>query len=146
MITQLGKELRFIRLDNNELLKHMAEKIGITPSYLSSIEHGKIKPTSELINTIIDVYSLDDEHIEKLGSAFMNVKKKDGVIKNDIENTLRQMCFGRSREWSESMVDRIFKTNVINDKCIEDNIVVDEEIIITALMEIVFDDYEYEEE
>lgn len=66
-------------------------------------------------------------------------------IKNDIENVLRQMCFGRSREWSESMVNRIYNTNVIYDKCIEDYIDVDQDIIVTALMEIVFEDYEYKE-
>ena len=64
-------------------------------------------------------------------------------VKEDIENVLRQMCFGRSREWSQGLVERIFETNIINDKCIMDDIVVDEDIIVSALMEIVFDDYEY---
>ena len=67
-------------------------------------------------------------------------------IKNEIKNTLRQMCFGRSREWSDSMINRIFKTNAINDKYVMDNIVVDEDMIVSALMEIVFEDYEYEED
>lgn len=62
-------------------------------------------------------------------------------VKEEIENVLRQMCFGRSREWSEGMVDRIFETNVIDDKCIMDDIVVDKDIIVTALMEIVEQDY-----
>lgn len=67
-------------------------------------------------------------------------------VKNQIEDTLRQMCFGRSREWSDSMVNKIFKTNVIEDNCIMDDITVDEDIIVSALMEIVFEDYEYEED
>ena len=67
-------------------------------------------------------------------------------VKNQIEDTLRQMCFGRSREWSESMVDRIFKTVVIEDNCIMDGIVVDKDMIVSALMEIVYEDYEYEED
>ena len=67
-------------------------------------------------------------------------------VEEEIENVLRQMCFGRSREWSEGMVKRIFKTNVIEDKCIMDNVVVDEDMIVSALMEIVFDDYEYDED
>ena len=73
-------------------------------------------------------------------------KQNEIQIKNEIENTLRQMCFGRSREWSDSMINRIFKTNVINDKCVMDDIVVDEDMIVSALMEIVFEDYEYEED
>ena len=71
----------------------------------------------------------------------MNISK-EAEIKNDIENVLRQMCFGRSREYSESMINRIFKTYVINDNCIMDNIMIDEDIMVSALMEIVFKDYE----
>lgn len=75
----------------------------------------------------------------------MNISK-EAEIKNDIENVLRQMCFGRSREYSESMINRIFKTYVINDNCIMDNIMIDEDMMVSALMEIVFEDYEYEED
>ena len=41
---------------------------------------------------------------------------------------------------------RIFKTYVINDNCIMDNIMIDEDMMVSALMEIVFKDYEYEED
>lgn len=69
---------------------------------------------------------------------------KEIKVKEEIENVLRQMCFGRSRDWSQGVVNRIFKTNVINDKCIMDDIVVDEDMIVTALMEIVYDDHFYD--
>jgi hypothetical protein len=58
-------------------------------------------------------------------------------IKEDIEKVLRQMCFGRSREWSDSMVNKIFGTNVIYRNCVLDDIVIDEDMIVSALMEIV---------
>ena len=64
-------------------------------------------------------------------------------IQEEIENVLRQMCFGRSREWSEGMVRRIFETYVIHKNCIDDCIVVDEDMIVSALLEIVFRDHEY---
>ena len=67
-------------------------------------------------------------------------------VKNQIEDTLRQMYFGNSREWSESMVNKIFKTGVIEDNCIIDHIDVDKDIIISALMEIVYENSEYEED
>jgi len=41
MITEFGRILRNIRMDCNELLKDMADKLNITSSYLSAIEHGK---------------------------------------------------------------------------------------------------------
>ena len=67
-------------------------------------------------------------------------------VKNQIEDTLRQMCFGNSREWSEGMINKIFKTNVIEDNCIIDHIDVDKDIIVSALMEIVYENSEYEED
>ena len=67
-------------------------------------------------------------------------------VKNQIEDTLRQMCFGNSREWSEGMVNKIFKTGVIEDNCIIDHIDVDKDIIVSALMEIVYENSEYEED
>ena len=73
-------------------------------------------------------------------------KKKEMEIKNDIDNVFRQMCFGRSREYCQGVVDRIYKTNVIYDNCIEDCIVIDEDMIVSALMEVVFNDYEYVED
>lgn len=72
--------------------------------------------------------------------------KKERKIKDDIDNVFRQMCFGRSREYSQGVIDRIYETNVIYVNCIEDCIVIDEDMIVSALMEVVFDDYEYAED
>jgi hypothetical protein len=74
------------------------------------------------------------------------VSKREIEIKKDIDKVLRQMCFGRFyRERSDSMVDRLYNTDVIYDRCVKDDIVIDEDMIVTALMEVVFKDYEYPE-
>ena len=52
------------------------------------------------------------------------------------------MCFGSSREWSEDMVNQIYDTKVIYDNCIDDCITIDENMIVSALMEIVFENLE----
>ena len=60
-------------------------------------------------------------------------------IKEEIDNVLRQMCFGRDlREFSEDTVERIFNTYVVQSRCVDDDIVVDEDIVVTALMEIAY--------
>lgn len=65
---------------------------------------------------------------------------KEDRIKEEIDNVLRQMCFGRDfREFSEDTVERIFNTYVVQSRCVEDDIVVDEDIVVTALMEIVYE-------
>jgi hypothetical protein len=68
------------------------------------------------------------------------------AIKKNIEKVLRQMCLGKSREWSETMVNRIYDTNVIYVNCIEDCVCIDEDMIVSALMEVIIKDYEYWED
>ena len=65
---------------------------------------------------------------------------KEDRIKEEIDNVLRQMCFGRDlREFSDDTVERIFNTYVVQSRCVDDDIVVDEDIVVTALMEIVYE-------
>ena len=48
MLTSLGKFLRKIRIDNDEYLKDMADKLGVTVSFLSAVENGKKKESNHL--------------------------------------------------------------------------------------------------
>lgn len=73
MLAPIGKELRYIRLENNELLKNMAEKLNITSAYLSSIEHGKVKVTKKFVKNVINKYNLDNEHKERFINIFTNL-------------------------------------------------------------------------
>ena len=70
MVTKFGKYLRVLRMDRGELLKDMADKLELVPSYLSSIENGKRTPANDIVNKIADVYSLSSEAYEGLLSAF----------------------------------------------------------------------------
>ena len=70
MITTFGKALRRIRLDNGELLKDMADKLGVTSSYLSAVEHGKKQVTNKLLRKIIKAYELIEAEKDGLMRAF----------------------------------------------------------------------------
>ena len=70
MLTELGKALRRIRLDRNQLLKDMAKILGVTPAYLSAIENGKRKPTKDLLNNIHHRYELSSNEINNLNEAY----------------------------------------------------------------------------
>ena len=39
MLTSLGKFLRKLRIDRGEILKDMADKLGVTVSFLSAVEN-----------------------------------------------------------------------------------------------------------
>ena len=41
MITEYGKFLRKLRIDQGQILKTMAEKLGVSAPFLSAVENGK---------------------------------------------------------------------------------------------------------
>ena len=69
MLTEFGKELRRIRLDSGELLKEMSDKLNVTSSYLSAIEHGKREIPLDLVDKISKIYKFDDCQYRKLCKA-----------------------------------------------------------------------------
>lgn len=59
MITQLGKFLRKLRIDRGEILKNMADKLDVSPAFLSAVENGKKKMPSSWNSKICILYQLD---------------------------------------------------------------------------------------
>ena len=92
MVTAFGKELRKIRLDNNELLKDMADNLEITPAYLSAIENGKKKPTAFLVEKVIEEYSLLDDTVNHLMESYYRTIEE--ISLNAIGMTSQQFDMG----------------------------------------------------
>ena len=62
--------MRTLRIDRGELLKNMADKLDVVPSYLSSIENGKRTPNKALIDKIAVAYGLVGETYKDLLDAY----------------------------------------------------------------------------
>lgn len=69
MVTPFGKELRKIRIDHNEILMDMAEKLEVSPAFLSAVETGKKNVPSHWVNEIAAAYRLSAEKRERLSQA-----------------------------------------------------------------------------
>lgn len=82
-LTEFGKFSRKLRIDNDEILKTMAEKLGVTSSYLSAVEMGKRNIPNTWEERIIRVYRLNEENRIKLRKAIEYSRK---VIRVNIEN------------------------------------------------------------
>lgn len=76
MLTELGKFLRKIRIDNGELLKEMANNLKISPANLSAIENGKRNPQQKMITTIIKKYKLNKYDQEKIWNIYSKIKNE----------------------------------------------------------------------
>lgn len=69
MLTRFGKELRKIRIEHDEILKDMADKLNVTAAYLSAVENGNRKIPDSWVNIITEEYGLSDEvseHLQRL--------------------------------------------------------------------------------
>ena len=60
MLTSLGRFLRKLRIDRNELLKDMAEKLEVSVSFLSAVENGKKHMPAAWNKQICELYDLTE--------------------------------------------------------------------------------------
>jgi transcriptional regulator with XRE-family HTH domain len=66
MVTDFGKFVRKLRIDKTITLRSMADDIGKSPSYLSSVETGKRSITNDFFDSVAKYFNLDCRSIEKL--------------------------------------------------------------------------------
>lgn len=75
MTTQFGVFLKKLRLNNNELIKDMAKKLDVSPSFLSRVENGKKDIPDVWYKKIIDLYNLNEKEQNDLKQAINNPQK-----------------------------------------------------------------------
>ena len=72
-MTPFGKRLRELRAARGVTMKDMAEAIGVSPAYLSALEHGhRGMPTYYLLQRIITYFNIiwdEAEDLEKLAQG-----------------------------------------------------------------------------
>ncbi|AAX73668.1 MULTISPECIES: transcriptional regulator [Brucella] len=69
MTTELGKELRKLRIDHNERLLDMSKKIGKSSAFISAVETGQKTPPNGFEELVIGAYHLARAAAEKLRIA-----------------------------------------------------------------------------
>jgi transcriptional regulator with XRE-family HTH domain len=99
MLSEYGKILRKIRIDNGELLNDMAEKLGVSPALLSYIENGKREIPCELTEKMITRYSLEGNVAAQLRAEETQSRKAVKVeLKPEVSLEKRQtaLLFART--------------------------------------------------
>ena len=75
-LTPFGRELRKLRIDKKEVLYNMADKLEITPAYLSAIENGRREIPGSMVDEIAELYSLSEEQVKNLRIACIETQHK----------------------------------------------------------------------
>ena len=88
MLTSLGQFLRKLRLENGEILKTMAEKLGVTSAFLSAVENGKKKMPLSWYEKLPLLYTFSEQQQDALKKAVM---ESSDIVELDLHN----VPFGR---------------------------------------------------
>lgn len=117
MLTALGKFLRKYRIDHGEILKSMAEKLQMTPAYLSSIENGKRTPPKNLVEKLSAVYSFTAEEFNELQQSYSETINELTISFENINNFQRNLgvVFARKLEnLNQEQIDSML--SILNKK------------------------------
>ena len=95
MLTNFGKSLRKLRIDNDELLKDMASKLGVTVAYLSAVENGNREVPDCWLNIIKTEYSLNEAEFIKLQEDAYEKKRGIKLEINSKEEKAVALSFAR---------------------------------------------------
>lgn len=101
MLTAFGKELRKLRITAGELIRDMADKLGVTASYLSAVETGKRQIPDGWVVKIADLYSLSSAEKGALQNAADASALSVKFNLNGMDDRRRQTAVLFAREFSE---------------------------------------------
>lgn len=87
-------------MDNDELLKTMAEKLGIASSTLSSIETGRRTPPKGFAERLADTYQLNGDEKAKLQDAVERSRDEIPLRIKDLTSKDQQLAVAFARKFS----------------------------------------------
>lgn len=96
--TELGKQLRKLRIDRDENLGDMAAKLEMTSSYLSAIEKGKRPASEAFVDRVAKSYGLSAIARKSLAKAADKTLKSVKISLEDATESKHEaaLCFART--------------------------------------------------
>ena len=117
MATSLGRFLRNLRIENQEILKDMADNLEVSSAFLSAVQNGKKKLPDSWYEKLTKIYSLTENQQEKLKRAVM---ESSDVVELNISNSScqqRNLAISFAREFNGIDEDLCKKLlNLLNKK------------------------------
>jgi len=105
MITKIGDFLRKLRLDNQQILKDMAEVLGVSSAFLSAVENGKKSMPDSWCNILKESYKLSDDDVDNLRQAAMESQKSISLNLQSASPSNRQLAVSFARQFDSMDAD-----------------------------------------
>ena len=90
LVTAVGKFLRKLRLDANEVLYDMSQRVGCSSAFISSLELGKRPVPSEFQQKIVQIYGLSPEQQEEFQRAIDQSTKSVTIDFEDLGDSSKE--------------------------------------------------------
>lgn len=101
MLTNFGKALRKIRIENDELLKDMASKLNVTVAYLSAVENGNREVPDSWIDILSKAYDLTIDEKRQIQSYAYEKKENLKICLSDINQDEKELALAFARTFKE---------------------------------------------
>lgn len=101
---------RRLRLERGELLYDMAQKLGVSPAFLSKVENGKKKPPVQWKQIIISEYQLSGSRLEEFEECFFDAINADSIDISANEKSDKELMLSFARKFDtldKEMIRRI---------------------------------------
>lgn len=100
MLNSLGKFCRKIRIDRNEILYDMAQKLGVSSAFLSKVENGKRKPPKEWRDIIIREYQLSGDDVKELDKCIFEAQNYNNIDISNLDADDKKLMLAFARKFS----------------------------------------------
>ena len=100
-ITPFGKFIRKFRIDRNLILKNMADSLGVSSAFLSSVENGKRNIPKDWENKISDIYNLNEEEKTELINSIAITNNSINIDLNNVNNEKIQFVISLARRLTD---------------------------------------------
>lgn len=99
-MTEIGKFLKKLRVDNGEVLLTMADKLDVSPSFLSAVELGKKKMPYEWNMKIRSIYALTRAQEDEFDEAISISEKAVMLDFEEASPTAKKLAVSFARSFS----------------------------------------------
>lgn len=113
-VNEFGLFCRKLRLDNHQILKEMADILGVSPSYLSAVENGKRNIPRDWYDKISSFYNLTSSEKNKLLEIIKGYDLQFNDMFSQDDLSTKQMLITFARRCKENSltpekIEKIFK-------------------------------------
>lgn len=113
MLTQFGKFCRKLRIEREEILKDMSDKLGVTSAYLSSVENAKRNVPNEWEEKLSRLYDLSETQKQELKIAIINTKEEITLKFNTKDKERHEFAVQLARKFDTLTKDEIERISEI---------------------------------